>query len=52
MFYFPRRADNKLKGLKGKEKHVIKLKKYDIYRKNLIERNLLADKHYKETKDI
>lgn len=51
MFYFPRRADNKLKGLKGKEKHVIKLKKYDIYRKNLIERNLLADKHYKETKD-
>lgn len=51
VFYFPRRDDNKSKGLKGKEKHSIKIKNYDDYREKLIEKNRVSDQLYVKTKD-
>ena len=51
VFYFPRRNDDKKRGLTGKEKHLLHFVKFDVYRQALVARNQAANQLYQQTGD-
>ena len=50
-FYFSRRKDNQNQKKLGKEKHVIKMDKFDTYREKLILKELFSIDQFKKTGD-